>query len=64
MRNVVVIYPSNPKGVKLQMNVPELLGKETIIFGFDVKDRQTPFIFLVNTPASKQQEQIYFLAHL
>ena len=46
------------------MNVPELLGKETIIFGFDVKDRQTPFIFLVNTPASKQQEHIYFLAHL
>jgi hypothetical protein len=38
MRNVVVIYPFNPKGVGLQMNVPELLGKETIISGFDVKD--------------------------
>ena len=45
MRNVVMIYPSNPKGVRLQMNVPELLGKETIISGFYVKDHQTPFIF-------------------
>jgi hypothetical protein len=27
------------------VNIPEMLGKETVISSFDVKNRQTPFIF-------------------
>lgn len=39
-----MIHPSDPKRVRFQMNVPELLGEEACISGFDVKNNQTPFI--------------------
>jgi len=39
-----MINPLNPEGVRLHVNIPEKLGKETAISSFDVKDRQTPFI--------------------
>jgi len=45
MRNIVMIYPSNPKRIQFQMYVLELLGKKTVISSFDNKDRQAPFIF-------------------
>jgi hypothetical protein len=40
-----MVYPSNPEGIHLQVNIPELLGKEAVISSFDVMNPQTPFIF-------------------
>ena len=45
MHNVVVAYPSNLEGISFRVNIPKMLGKETIISSFDVMNSQSPFIF-------------------
>jgi len=36
--------PSNPSGILLQVNVPEVSGNETVVTHFDIKQAQTSFM--------------------
>ena len=40
---VEMVHPTNPDMICFEMNVPELLGKEAFVMGFEIKEAKTSF---------------------